>query len=99
MNEMVRAGFLRRLAAFVIDALTVFTLSSLLFGAWGIRLLGGMPETGEQFGVLVEAGANVIDLLMTGVWMVYLLLSWTPVLGRRSVGMRQMGIQIVRDPR
>ena len=99
MNEMVCAGFLRRLAAFLIDALTVFTISGVLVSAWGIRMLNGVPETGEQFGALIEAEADVADLLMFGVWLVYMTLSWTPILGRRSVGMRQMGIQIVRDPR
>ncbi len=96
---MIRAGFLRRLAAFAIDMLTVLTISSLLFGAWGIRTLGGVPETGEQYGTLVEAGADVAVLLMFGSWFGYVVLSWTPLLGRRTVGMRQMGIRIIRDPR
>jgi len=98
MNEMIRAGFLRRLAAFTIDMLTVLTISSLLFGAWGIRSFG-VPETGEEYGALVEAGADVAVLLMFGGWFGYVVLSWTPLLGRRTVGMRQMGIRIIRDPR
>jgi len=54
-ERLIRAGFLRRLGAFVIDAIVAFVLAVAFF------------------------------------------LVWTPLLGRRSVGMRQLGIQVVRE--
>lgn len=99
MNEMIAASFLRRLLAFLIDAMTLSTIWSFLYGAWALRTFGFVPATAEQFGAIMDAGIDVLPNLIVGGWIGYVALSWTPILGRRTVGMRQMGIQIVRDPR
>ena len=99
MDEFARASFLRRLAAFVIDAVTVLVLAMAFFVVWTVQELGGLPETPAEAAAVLAAGQEMMPRFMVQGWLVYVVASWTPFLGRRTVGMRQLGIQVVRDGR
>jgi hypothetical protein len=100
MNEqLIRAGFLRRSGAVLIDVGVIFVLATILFAIWATRALGGLPETPAEFAAVMEAGQSVIPDLFVYACVAYIVASWTPLLGRRSIGMRQFGIVVVRDPR
>ena len=98
MSEFVPAGFFRRLAAFVIDTLAVLMLAMALFLVWVISELGGLPETAES-AIVLEASRLVMPGFIAKAMLIYAIASFTPLLGRRSVGMRQLGISVVRDGR
>ena len=93
------AGFFRRLAAFVIDTLAVLMLAMALFLVWVISELGGLPETPAESAIVLEASRLVMPGFIAKAMLIYAIASFTPLLGRRSVGMRQLGISVVRDGR
>ena len=97
MNDYERATFLRRLAAFAMDIVVVLVLSGAYFVVWASIELGGLPETGAEIAVVVETAPLVMPSFVAEALLVYAVLSFTPILGRRTVGMRQLGIRVVRD--
>ena len=97
MNDHERATFLRRLAAFLIDTGVVLFLGSAYFAVWASFELGGPPETPSEFAAVVEIGRLAIPGFLAEALIAYAVLSFTPILGRRTIGMRQLGIRVVRD--
>ena len=97
MNEYERATFLRRLAAFLIDTGVVIFLGSAYFAVWASFELGGPPETASDFAAVFEVGRIVVPSFLAEALIAYAVLSFTPILGRRTIGMRQAGIRVVRD--
>ena len=55
-----------------------------------------LPDTPSHVIALVDAGEDVDPSLLPLILLAYLVASWTPLLGRRSIGMRLAGIQTVR---
>jgi hypothetical protein len=100
MNEqLIRAGFLRRLGAVVVDAIVIFVLTTAVFWIWATRELGALPQTPAELGWLVDAGQVVAPAFLLATGIVYMVACWTPLLGRRSIGMRQFGIIVARETR
>jgi uncharacterized RDD family membrane protein YckC len=97
MNEDERATFLRRLAAFLIDAGVVLFLGTGFLSAWIIAELGGVPQTADDYAAMFEVAPLVGPDFLNLALILYAVLSFTPILGRRTVGMRQVGIRVVRD--
>jgi hypothetical protein len=98
MNEhLIHAGFLRRLGALVIDAGVILVLASAVFWIWASRVLGGIPQTPTEFAWLLDAGQAVAPgfFIVTGI--AYTVACWTPFLGHRTVGMRQLSIVVARQ--
>jgi uncharacterized RDD family membrane protein YckC len=96
MNDETDATFPRRLAAFVIDVAIVMGLSIALMCAWVIRELGRVPVSDDDW---LRALAVLEDLafLQYGPLLVYVVWSWTPLSGRRSLGKRALGLRVVRQ--
>ena len=97
MNDCERATFLRRLGALLIDAAVVLFLGAMYFTAWAFATLGGVPETASEYTTALEAGEALTPSFLAEALAAYVILSLTPILGRRTVGMRQVGIRVVRD--
>ena len=97
MNDHERATFLRRLAALLIDTGVVLFLGSVYFGVWASFELGGLPETPLEFAAIFAVGQLVVPGFQAQALIAYVFLSFTPILGRRTIGMRQVGISVVRD--
>ena len=99
MDGTTRAGFLRRLAAFVIDAFVVIGLMVISMVTWVAATVRVLPDTSANMIGLFDATQNVPDLVPGVVFVAYVAASWTAVLGHRSVGMRIAGLQVVRASR
>jgi uncharacterized RDD family membrane protein YckC len=97
MNDDAPATFLRRLAALLIDAVVVIALASAFWVLWAMSVLGGPPETLSEIAVLAYTAQLMLPSLLAWTVILYPIVSATPILGRRSVGMRQVGIKVVRD--
>jgi len=97
MNDYERATFLRRLAAFLIDTGVVIFLGSAYFAVWASFELGGLPETPLELAMFAAVGQVVVPSFLAEALIAYAVLSFTPILGRRTIGMRQAGIRVVRD--
>ena len=90
------ASFSRRLAAFAIDVGIVLGVSVALMAAWIIQAVGRIPVSQSDW----ETAFSVLDDLTLTQYiplLVYVVWSWTPLSGRRSVGKRAMGLRVVRD--
>ena len=98
-EQLIRAGFLRRLGALVVDAIVVFVLTTAVFWIWATRELGGLPQSPTELGWLIDAGQVVAPTFLFATGFVYVVACWTPLLGRRTVGIRQIGIVVARESR
>ena len=98
MNEEQRLpGVHQRLGASLIDLIITGFIANLLFFTWGAEVMGGLPETAADLADLLDAGAQLAPLFLLTAWVGLAVLSWTPILGRRSIGMRTLGIRLVVD--
>ena len=99
MNDDERATLLRRLAAFAIDTVVVTMLTGAYFLVWVSVELGGLPQTPAEFAIAIETAPIVMPTFFGEALIAYAVLAMTPILGRRTVGMRQLGTMVVRDRR
>ena len=97
MSDCERATFVRRLAALAFDIVVVLVLAGTYFVVWASAELGGLPETGSEIAAVAETAPLVMPSFVAQALLVYAVLSFTPLLGRRTVGMRHVGIRVVRD--
>ena len=99
--EQSEAGFARRLAAAAIDTAICLTLVLVASVLW----VGGRQDDAAYRGLadaeLVGALAwddPALNLLVVGAApILYLAASWTSWAGRRSVGMRAVGLRVMRE--
>ncbi len=98
MYEDAPAGFLRGLGSFTIDAALLTAMYVATIAAWAISSAGVLPDTPSHldtvYAASLESDPNLFPLTCLG----YLVACWTPVFGRRSVGMRFTGLRMVRSP-
>ncbi len=99
MNDVARAGFLRRLGAFAVDLVVVTALGIAVMVVVVVVRVGVLPETASHASALFDAVDTVDPNVLPLVLLAYLVASWTPLLGRRSIGMRLAGIETVRATR
>jgi uncharacterized RDD family membrane protein YckC len=95
-HELTHATVLRRLAAFAIDAAIVLGRSVAAMSAWVIHDVGRVPvsEIDWQRAMAVLDDLTVIQYVPLVAYVVW---SWTPLAGRRSLGKRALGLRVIRD--
>ena len=99
MNDAACASFLRRLGAFVVDVVVVTLLAAAILLAESAVAVGILPDTPPHLIAIVDAADRVDPGILPMVMLAYLVASWTPLLGRRSIGARAAGIETVRATR
>ena len=95
-HRVTDAGVLRRLAAFAIDAVPVLVVSVALMMAWVIHSVGRTPVTALDWDRAMSTLEELI-LVQYIPLIAYVVWSWTPLSGRRSLGKRALGLRVVRD--
>ena len=95
-DQGAHATVLRRLAAFAIDAAITLGLSVALMAAWVIHVVGRVPVSEIEW---VRALAVLEDLTLVQYVpiLAYVVWSWTPLAGRRSLGKRALGLRVIRE--
>ena len=96
MDEVDDASFARRLGAFAIDVFVVVGLMVLLTAALIVRALGHVPASVTDWAraEAVLDGVETIQLLAPVLG--YVVWSWSPLAGRRSLGKRALGLRVIR---
>lgn len=97
--ELVYAGFWRRLAAFVIDAILI---ALPLLGAAGIFLLGNglIPPHPQSFASYAFGGSVILLMLASALAAVSMMLLYFPVLEGRfgqTPGKRLLGLRVLKE--
>ena len=59
MNDVARAGFLRRLGAFVVDTVVVMALGSVVLVGMTVTAVGVLPDTSSHALALFDAVETV----------------------------------------
>ena len=100
--ERVNASFWRRAAAGSIDFAIAFTATMLIAVVWLYSMVGpcdcSTEENIQEFGLAISLQAqSVAPGSMLLPLAVYAVASWTPVLGGRSIGMRALGLRVIRE--
>jgi uncharacterized RDD family membrane protein YckC len=96
MDDVVDASFARRLAAFAIDACVVLVLVTLLTATLVVRALGHVPASAVDWANADTALDDVETIQLLAPLLGYVVWSWSPLAGRRSVGKRALGLRVVR---
>jgi uncharacterized RDD family membrane protein YckC len=96
-ERLIRAGFLRRLGAVVIDAIVAFVLAVAFFLVWDDPGVSWHARDAGRGRCCARRGPAGDTEFIVEAWLAYVVASWTPLLGRRSVGMRQLGTWVVRE--
>ncbi len=96
MDDVVDATFARRLAAFAIDAFVVIGLFVLLTVALVVRALGHMPASVVDVARADAALDDVEAIQLLAPLLGYVVWSWSPLAGRRSLGKRALGLRVIR---
>ena len=97
MNDQVaHATFLRRLAAFALDAAIVVGLSVAVMSFWVVRAVGRIPVSEVDWGRAMSALED-LTLVQYVPFVAYVVWSWTPLAGRRSLGKRAHGLRVIRE--
>jgi uncharacterized RDD family membrane protein YckC len=94
-DDVADPTVIRRLAAFTIDAGLVLVVSVALMMAWVIHVVGRTPVTALDWD---RAMSTIGDLTLVQYipLIAYVVWSWTPLSGRRSLGKRALGLRVVR---
>jgi uncharacterized RDD family membrane protein YckC len=93
---MVDAGFARRLAAFAVDACIVFGLSVAFLAASIIHAVGRLPVSARELDLAFSALDDRLFFEYAPL-IAYVVWSWTPLSGRRSLGKRAFGLRVIRE--
>ena len=95
-EDVVNATVLRRLGAFLIDGALVLGLTVTMMAAWVIHVIGRVPVSEAE---LRSAVTVLEDMTLTQYIppVAYVVWSWTPLSGRRSLGKRALGLRVVRE--
>ncbi len=97
MDDVVDASFARRLAAFAIDVLVVVGLVMLLTAALIVRALGHVPASVVDW-VRADAALDDVETIrLLAPLLGYVVWSWSPLAGRRSLGKRALGLRVIRQ--
>jgi uncharacterized RDD family membrane protein YckC len=95
-DDVTSATVLRRLGAFAIDGAIVLGLTVTVMAAWVIHVVGRVPVSETE----VERAMSVLDDMTLTQYIplvAYVVWSWTPSSGRRSLGKRALGLRVIRE--
>ena len=97
MDAVVDASFVRRFAAFTIDVFVVFGLVVLMTAALIVRALGHVPASVVDWAGAEAALDDVETIQLLAPLLGYVVWSWSPLAGRRSLGKRALGLRVIRQ--
>jgi uncharacterized RDD family membrane protein YckC len=97
MDDVVDANFARRLAAFAIDVFVVIGLGVLLTAALIVHALGHLPASVVDWARADAALDDVEMIQLLAPLLGYVVWSWSPLAGRRSLGKRALGLRVIRQ--
>jgi uncharacterized RDD family membrane protein YckC len=95
-DQGAHATVLHRFAAFAIDAAITLGLSVALMAAWVIHVVGRVPVSEIEWGRALAA-LDDLTLVQYAPILAYVVWSWTPLAGRRSLGKRALGLRVIRE--
>jgi uncharacterized RDD family membrane protein YckC len=94
MDDVVDANFARRLAAFAIDVSVVIGLGMLLTAALIVHALGHVPASVVDW-ARADAALDDQEMIQLLAPLGYVIWSWSPLAGRRSLGKRALGLRVI----
>jgi uncharacterized RDD family membrane protein YckC len=95
-DDVANAPALRRLGAFLIDAAIVIGLSVAVMATWAIHVVGRVPVSEIEW----QRAVSVLEDLTLAQYIpvvAYVVWSWTPLSGGRSLGKRALGLRVIRE--
>jgi len=96
MDAVVDASFARRFAAFAIDVFVVLGLVLLMTAALIVRTLGHVPASMVDWASAEAALDDFETIQLLAPPLGYVVWSWSPLAGRRSLGKRALGLRVIR---